>query len=495
MSDNFRETNYPEVDIDKIMEQIREEVTRRRGERNKSSHNDEPVRHEKAFIDASEIMTIISSAESIADISLMTPKMLQFSGLTRRLAVFTGKKILYLSTFITAKQRSFNITIIHALRTITDTLTRLGNDIFLRIKNETDDNIEPLKKDIGSINTRQTDMSSTLEGLTGSQAETAALLKLLKNGQAETGNILQNLMNEQAETASSLGSIRKEQAETGNILQNLMNEQAETSSALGSIRKEQAETISSIEGLRKEQHTQLEEIGKNMEQIKSIVNNDDGSLEALYVSFEEKFRGSRENIKERVKEYLPYIKEVNAGTSDLPVLDIGCGRGEWLELLKDEGLIARGVDKNSIFVSQCSELGLDVTNEDIFVYINKLPDKSLGAVTGFHIIEHLPFVQWIKLLDETVRVLNVGGVAIFETPNPQNVSVGSYSFYMDPTHRKPLPSQMIKFIAEARGLSSVKILELHPNPEAGNKSGSDTDKRFNEHFYGPQDYAVIGYKR
>ena len=479
MTDNNSDKN--EIEIDRIMEKIREEVQRRRGETDKSSQHDESVRHEKTFIDASEIRTIISSAESNADIGLRTPKMLQFRGLTRRLALFTGKKILYLSTFITTKQRYFNTSVIHALKTITDNLSRLGNDIFLRIKNETDEKIESLKNDASSINTRQTEISSTLEGLRGEQAE--------------TGNLLQNLMNEQAENASSLGSIRKEQAENGNLLQNLMNEQAETASSLESIRKEQSDTVSSLEELRKEQCEQLEEIGKNIEQIKSFVNNDDGSLEALYVSFEEKFRGSREDIKERVKKYLPYIKEVNAGTNDLPLLDIGCGRGEWLELLKDEGLVARGVDKNSILVSQCGELGLDVTNEEMFVYLNKLPDKSLGAVTGFHVIEHLPFVQLIKLLDETIRVLNVGGVAIFETPNPENVLVGSNSFYLDPTHRKPLPSQMIKFIAEARGLSSVIILDLHPCNEAIKLSGSDLAERFNQHFYGPQDYAVIGYKR
>jgi ubiquinone/menaquinone biosynthesis C-methylase UbiE len=102
----------------------------------------------------------------------------------------------------------------------------------------------------------------------------------------------------------------------------------------------------------------------------------------------------------------------------------------------------------------------------------------------------------IKLLDETVRVMKPGGVAVFETPNPENVLVGSYTFYLDPTHRNPLPSAVIKFLAEARGLCRVEIMNLHPHLEAFKveEAGLEVAKRFNEYFYGPQDYAMIGWK-
>jgi SAM-dependent methyltransferase len=102
----------------------------------------------------------------------------------------------------------------------------------------------------------------------------------------------------------------------------------------------------------------------------------------------------------------------------------------------------------------------------------------------------------VKLLDETVRVLKPGGVAIFETPNPENVLVGSHNFYLDPTHRNPLPSATVKFIAEARGLCRIEIMNLHPYPESYRveDAGLNIAKRFNEYFYGPQDYAVVGWK-
>ena len=117
-------------------------------------------------------------------------------------------------------------------------------------------------------------------------------------------------------------------------------------------------------------------------------------------------------------------------------------------------------------------------------------------MTGFHFLEHLPFETVIKVLDETVRVLQPGGAAIFETPNPENVRVGSYTFYLDPTHRNPLPSAIVAYIAEARGLCRVQTMLLHPYAKACRveEDGLDVAKRFNEYFYGPQDYAVIGWK-
>jgi O-antigen chain-terminating methyltransferase len=232
------------------------------------------------------------------------------------------------------------------------------------------------------------------------------------------------------------------------------------------------------------------------EQLQVIADEEKHFLEALYVSFEDQFRGTREDIKERLRVYLPLLEEAKLGSDQMPVLDVGCGRGEWLELLKEEGLRAHGVDLNRVLVGECRRRRLEVVDAEAVSYLSSLPQNSLGAVTGFHIIEHLPFDVLIKLLDETVRVLKPGGVAIFETPNPENVLVGSHNFYLDPTHRNPLPSATVKFIAEARGLCCVEIMNLHPYPESHrvDDAGLDIAKRFNQYFYGPQDYAVMGWK-
>ncbi len=230
------------------------------------------------------------------------------------------------------------------------------------------------------------------------------------------------------------------------------------------------------------------------EQLQSFVQEDQHLLEAFYVAFEDHFRGSREDILGRLKVYLPLLDAAKAGTLDFPILDVGCGRGEWLELLSQSGYTARGIDLNRVMVEQCKARNLDVSESDVIAYLQSLPDTSFGAVTGFHIIEHLPFETLVRLLDETVRVLKPGGLAIFETPNPENVLVGSCNFYFDPTHCNPLPSPMIKFLVEARGLCKAKIINLHPYPETFKVNGSELAERFNEYFYGPQDYAIVGYK-
>lgn len=217
-------------------------------------------------------------------------------------------------------------------------------------------------------------------------------------------------------------------------------------------------------------------------------------LDAFYVALEDKFRGTREDIYERLKVYLPFIEAAEIGTNDAPILDVGCGRGEWLELLQNNGYQAEGIDTNRVMVEQCQEKIFKATEADVIQYLRSLSDQSLGGITGFHIIEHLPFEILMELFSETTRVLKQGGIAIFETPNPQNILVGSYKFYTDPTHLHPLPSELIKFIAELQGLSKVQILNLHPYPDHLLLKGSEVAERFNEHFYSAQDYSVIGYK-
>jgi len=218
--------------------------------------------------------------------------------------------------------------------------------------------------------------------------------------------------------------------------------------------------------------------------------------DAFFAAFDERFRGTRTHIKERLRVYLPILREAEVGIESSPVLDLGCGRGEWLELLQDEGLRGIGVDRNRMLVEECRQAGLEVADDDMLTSLCRLPARSVGAVTGFQIVEHLPFDVLLTLFDEAIRVLQPGGVAIFETPNPQNVLVSTQEFYIDPSHYHPLPSVLLKFIAEVKGLHRVKVLYLHPFPETQRvqENGLDVAKRFNDLFYGPRDYALIGWK-
>lgn len=220
-------------------------------------------------------------------------------------------------------------------------------------------------------------------------------------------------------------------------------------------------------------------------------------LDPLYLSFEDQFRGSREEIRRRLFDYIPVIKDAGAGTKDRMILDIGCGRGEWLELMQDEKLSAKGLDLNSVLVEKCQEKGFEVEKCDALSYLRSLPDNSLGAITSFHLIEHLDFDTRVALFDESVRVLKSGGVAIFETPNPRNLLVGACNFWADPTHLRPLYPETHQFLMEYRGFCKVELLFLHPHEEEQRLPETEAPElagRLNELFSCARDYAVIGYK-
>lgn len=221
---------------------------------------------------------------------------------------------------------------------------------------------------------------------------------------------------------------------------------------------------------------------------------DDHRLDPLYVAFEDRFRGSRADIRERQRAHLPLMAEAGAGTAARPILDVGAGRGEWLDLLRAEGLQARGVDLNRSMAEMCQGLGLDCVQGDAVEYLRSLPDGALGAVTGFHIIEHLPFRTLVALLDESLRALAPGGVILFETPNPANLMVGSRWFYLDPTHRNPLPGEMVAMIAEARGFVRAEIRELHPTGARFRARDTELAEQLDRLFHGPQDYALVARK-
>jgi SAM-dependent methyltransferase len=244
----------------------------------------------------------------------------------------------------------------------------------------------------------------------------------------------------------------------------------------------------------------LEEVRRRLpgplqpEQLQRLACATEHTMDAVYVAFENAFRGTRELVKERQSIYLSYLATAEAGTPGRPILDIGCGRGEWLELLRENQLTGRGIDSNQVMLDTCRAAGLDVVEGDALSITSALPDASLGALTAFHVVEHLPFDTLAALLDQALRTLKPGGLLILETPNPGNVLVGSHNFYLDPTHLRPLPMAMLRFLVEAKGFGALQILELHPNTEGVlplASSGDLTTQRFNELFCGPQDYAVI----
>ncbi len=215
-------------------------------------------------------------------------------------------------------------------------------------------------------------------------------------------------------------------------------------------------------------------------------------LDAMYVSFEDRFRGSREEIKERQRFYLPYILDISPKEIHGSIVDLGCGRGEWLELLGENGYEAVGVDSNRVMVQECLSRGLKAREMNALSFLHQCSDSSLAAITGFHIIEHLPFTQMVSLLDQALRVLYPEGLLILETPNPENILIGACYFYADPSHVAPILPKTLAFMAEYRGFRDLEIKKLQKYSDRYPVQDSDPFKE--KWFYCPMDYALIGYK-
>ena len=216
--------------------------------------------------------------------------------------------------------------------------------------------------------------------------------------------------------------------------------------------------------------------------------------DSFYLAFENRFRGDAETIRGRQSYYLPILDAIMPLNHGLPLVDIGCGRGEWLQMLP-ENYSRIGIDLNSMNVEACHEQGLSAVQQDALLWLAHQPENSLAAVTAFHVIEHLTFEQFNTLLDECQRVLAPGGVIIFETPNPENLVSAATHFYTDPTHLHPLPPAFTEFLVEFKGFEQVQIHRLNPIPrEYALNEDSEVARRCDALFYGPQDYAVVASK-
>ena len=182
--------------------------------------------------------------------------------------------------------------------------------------------------------------------------------------------------------------------------------------------------------------------------------------DGFYRAFEDKHRGTLALIKERQSIYLPLIRPLLEIYPRAPAIDLGCGRGEWLELLTETGFDALGIDLDDGMLAECRARGLTVQTQDALTALKALPDNSQAIVSGFQFAEHIPFEVLQELVQQAMRVLLPAGLLILETPNPENVVVGTTNFYLDPTHNRPLPPLLMEFLAEYYGFYRFKIVRL-----------------------------------
>lgn len=216
-------------------------------------------------------------------------------------------------------------------------------------------------------------------------------------------------------------------------------------------------------------------------------------LDAFYNRLEDRYRGSREEIKRRLLKYIPDAESAAQRCGGRPALDIGCGRGEWLELLAERDLKGVGVDLNPVQIEEARAAGLDVHQGDAVEWLRRAGDASFSMITAHHLVEHLPFetVAWISR--EALRVLAPGGILLFETPNPRNILVSTTGFHMDPTHIRPLPAEVLSTLFDTIGFHPVESRFLHTHERLSDfLEGKRLDPEIAMLFFGPQDHAVLG---
>ncbi len=215
---------------------------------------------------------------------------------------------------------------------------------------------------------------------------------------------------------------------------------------------------------------------------------------AFYRSFEDLYRGSRELILGRLRVYESFLKPlIHSAEASRQILDLGCGRGEWLELARGLGFSGVGVDVDEEMLRASLELGLDARKSDALQMLRATRSESLSVVSAFHLVEHLPFEEVCELIQESLRVLEPGGLLILETPNPDNMRVASKTFHIDPSHIKPLPCELLSFVVQHLGFQRAKTVPLQ-EPEPLHDPGYRLHLLDVFEAVSP-DYSIIGQKQ
>lgn len=233
----------------------------------------------------------------------------------------------------------------------------------------------------------------------------------------------------------------------------------------------------------------------------NLIQEKNNLMDHNYFLFEKTYRGEEKEIKKRLEIYLPVFHNLDN------VLDIGCGRGEFLEILKKEGVKTVGIDQNEDMIYTCKEKNLDVKQIDAVTYLESIKDHSLGGIFASHVIEHFNINLLIEFIKLCFCKLRQGGCFVLETPNPLSIIVSSINFHLDISHVKPIHPEALKFLMEANGFVNVQVKYLSPFPDEMKlqtltdlrdtlskkslKLMNENTQKLNNLLFGYQDYAVI----
>lgn len=243
------------------------------------------------------------------------------------------------------------------------------------------------------------------------------------------------------------------------------------------------------------------ELQRQKNELEKLKKSEFTDLEYDYFEFENRFRGSEEQVKKIQEDFIHFFIDKNG-----PIVDIGCGRGEFLELLKERDINAIGIDAYIPFVRYCKEKNLNVVGGDALDVIMEMEDESIGGVMMSHVVEHLEPKYMLNLMRTVLQKLCKGGCFVIQTPNPQ--SLFTYiDFYVDITHVKPVHYKALEFMFEQNGYSRIErfdppatkfrnvVVQLYEdNSKLNLQEFNYGINNLNEYLTGYQDYAIVAYK-
>ena len=273
---------------------------------------------------------------------------------------------------------------------------------------------------------------------------------------------------------------------------------------IGTLEYKTQEAKEYADNVARHLHNSVKELEERFtpEEIFNLFSRANNLADHIYYKLEENFRGEGASILRQQQNYADMISghHQTLGNSEGHYLDVGCGRGELLQILKEKGIPSRGIDVNYSMVEHCLQIGLDVTQIDFRDYLEEMPDNSLRGIIALQVIEHLSINRIFELLSLGFKKIQRGGVFILETVNPESVYAMRW-FYMDYTHNKPLPSAMIEFLVRMAGFENTEVIPCSPvegwkqlaSPEDDGIAEQNFHK-LNNFLFGYQDYAIKAIK-